>query len=171
MAAIVRMAERSREQATPPHHRRGGPAQGDLQLRMSTPGGPTSGGEPVPHTWDERVPRAVETMRKMVSRLKDPQDVIRAYAKRMLDWFFPTDGHVSLSRPGLKHPFYRITPQQPLVRRDQSLEAARGPLPLLTGGILADLTWSDNRALIDDLAPFRDDPAFEYLRGHSLPHR
>ena len=44
---------------------------------------------------------------------------------------------------------------------------ARGQrLPLLAGGLLADLIYADQPRVIDELEVTPDDPAFEYLNGY-----
>lgn len=126
---------------------------------------------PLDSNWQERVARTVETMRA-VSLIKDPQEVVREYAKRMR-WFFPTDGFVSLSRRGLEKPFYRIT-RSTLWTDEVNPWKQPERLPLFRGGFLADLIYAENPVIIDDFQPDPSDPAFEFIRGHrslmAIPH-
>jgi sigma-B regulation protein RsbU (phosphoserine phosphatase) len=123
--------------------------------------------------WQERLASVVATMREM-SLQDDPQAVVRAYGSRMRQ-LLPVDGWLSLSRRGLEAPWYRITRSNAWNEEVNPWEQ-KDRLPLLHGGLLADLIYGDEPRLIDDFAPLLagDDPAFDYLDGfHSLlavPH-
>jgi sigma-B regulation protein RsbU (phosphoserine phosphatase) len=114
----------------------------------------------VAHDWQERLALIVETMREM-SRQTDPQEMSRAYGKRMRS-LRRTDRSVSLSRRDLHAPWYRIT-------RSSSWKDVINPwkekdrLPLLQGGFFAELIYGDEPVLFDDLQVRDDDPAAEYL--------
>ncbi len=110
-----------------------------------------------------RLAHAVETVRELSSQT-DPQAMVRNYGKRVRQTL-PVDGTVSLSRRELAAPAYRIT-------RSSTWENEVNPwqekdrLPLLRGGLLAELIWADEPRIIDDLEVDPDDPAADYLAGH-----
>jgi sigma-B regulation protein RsbU (phosphoserine phosphatase) len=116
----------------------------------------------VARNWQERMDIIVETMKEM-SRQTDPQEMSRAYGKRM-QTLRPTDRMVSLSRRGLNYPWYRIT-------RCSHWKESINPwketdrLPLLKGGLFAELLYGDEPRFFDDVCPEGDDPAGEYLAG------
>ena len=121
--------------------------------------------------WRQRLAIVVETMREM-SRQSDPQEMVRAYGRRMSK-LTGYDRTVSLSRRDLHHPWYRITrsstwPQvlDPWKDRDR--------LPMFDRGLMAELIYGDEPRLIEDLAVGEDDPAYEYFAGMrsliAVPH-
>jgi sigma-B regulation protein RsbU (phosphoserine phosphatase) len=101
-------------------------------------------------------------MREM-SRQEDPQEMVRSYGKRIRT-LLPSDGNISLSRRDLKWPAFRITRYSGW---NESInpwkETSR--LPLLSGGLLAELLYADEPVIIDDIQVAADDPAHEYLEG------
>src|SRR5262245_9721377 len=110
--------------------------------------------------WRERLAAIVETMREM-SRHTDPQEMSRAYSARIRK-IFPLDRLVTVSRRDLAEPEFRITrnsdwpePINPWKERDR--------LPLLSGGLIAKLLYSDEPWIIDELMVDTDDPAAEHL--------
>jgi sigma-B regulation protein RsbU (phosphoserine phosphatase) len=129
-------------------------------LMVST--GQTGGFDPPDGDWRQRLALIVETMREM-SRQTDPQAMVRAYGVRVRQ-LIPADRRLSLSRRDLAPPYFRIT-------RSSTWEHEVNPwkdkdrLPLLKGGLLADLIYGDEPRLIDDLRVAADDPATEYLAG------
>ncbi len=123
--------------------------------------------------WEERLATVVATMHEM-SLQDDPQAVVRSYGARMRQ-LLPVDRWLSISRRGLEAPWYRISRSSTWTEEiDPWKEKDR--LPLLSGGLLADLIYGNQARLIDDIASLlaNDDPAFDYLDGfHSLiavPH-
>ncbi len=110
--------------------------------------------------WRERLALTTATMRAM-SLQTDPQELRRIYLDRMRI-VRPLDGSVSLSRRGLKAPWVRITRS---TRWAEDLNPWKEPhrLPLLSGGLLAELIYGDEPRLFDDLHISADDPAAEYL--------
>jgi len=123
--------------------------------------------------WEERLATVVATMHEM-SLQDDPQAVVRSYGARMRQ-LLPVDRWLSISRRGLEAPWYRISRSSTWTEEiDPWKEKDR--LPLLNGGLLADLIYGNQPRLIDDIAPLLadDDPAYDYLDGfHSLigvPH-
>ena len=110
--------------------------------------------------WRERLALTTATMRTM-SQQTDPQEMRRIYVDRMRQ-VRPLDGSVSLSRRGLKAPWVRVTRS---TRWTEDLNPWKEPhrLPLLSGGLLAELIYGDEPRLFDDLHVAADDPAAEYL--------
>lgn len=112
--------------------------------------------------WHERLATVVETMREM-SLQKDPQAMVRMYGERMQK-LLPAARRLSLSRRGLDQPQYRITRYSgwtdeinPWKQQDR--------LPLLAGGVLADLIYGNEPCVFNDFRIPDDDPAVDYLRG------
>jgi sigma-B regulation protein RsbU (phosphoserine phosphatase) len=112
--------------------------------------------------WRERMDLIVETMKEM-SRQTDPQEMSRAYGKRM-QALRPTDRMVSLSRRGLKYPWYRVT-RCSLWKENINPWKDLDHLPLLKGGLFAELLYGDEPRLFDDIPLADNDPAAEYVAG------
>jgi sigma-B regulation protein RsbU (phosphoserine phosphatase) len=111
-------------------------------------------------TWRERLDYVVAMMRE-VSRQTDPQAMVAAYRARMRG-ILPVDGFLALSRRGLRRPAFRITRSSKWSEEiDPWREVKR--LPLLAGGILAELLYGDEPRIIDDLSLAPDDPAGAFL--------
>jgi len=112
--------------------------------------------------WRERLTLIVDMMREM-SRQTDPQAMVRAYSTRVRS-IVPADRMLSLSRRDLEQPQFRITrfsgwKEQVNPWKDKER------LPLISGGLLGGLLYSDEPHIIDDLRLEPDDPAHEYLHG------
>ena len=116
----------------------------------------------VAHDWRERLDLIVETMKEM-SRQTDPQEMSRAYGKRMRT-LRPTDRSVSISRRDLKAPWFRVT-RCSLWKEEINPWKDRDRLPLLKGGLFAELLYGDEPRLFDDVEVDDDDPAAPYLDG------
>jgi sigma-B regulation protein RsbU (phosphoserine phosphatase) len=114
----------------------------------------------VAHDWRERLDLIVETMKEM-SRQTDPQEMSRAYGKRMQS-LRPTDRMVSISRRGLKYPWYRVT-RCSLWKENINPWKELDRLPLLQGGLFAELLYGDEPRLFDDVRLADGDPAAEYV--------
>ncbi len=124
---------------------------------------------PQPHLasipWEQRLESIMEMMREM-STSRDPQEMVRQYAARISELHPEVDRRMSLSRRGLEWPWFRVT-------RFTEWETEINPwsqadkLPLLKGGILAELIYADEPRIIDqlDLAP--NDPAAKFLAGQN----
>lgn len=104
---------------------------------------------------------AVVDMMREVSLQQDPQALVQVYGKRMGE-FLNSDGFMSVSRRGLEAPAYRVTRASkwgyafdPWRQRDK--------LPLLRGGVLADLIYSDRPHMMNVLRFPTDDPAAEFV--------
>jgi sigma-B regulation protein RsbU (phosphoserine phosphatase) len=104
----------------------------------------------------------VETMREM-SRQTDPQEMVRAYRKRIRQ-VMPVDRSLSLSRRDLPSPRYRITRSSTW---DEEINPWKEPerLPIFEGGLLGKLLYGDEPQIIDRLEVAADDPARDYLTG------
>jgi len=112
--------------------------------------------------WRTRLAFIVETMREMSSQT-DSQAMVSAYIARVRQ-LMPADRRFSLSRRGLTAPRFRIT-------RSSTWPEAVNPwkdkdrLPLLKGGLFAELIYADEPRIIDELRIAPDDPVAEYLAG------
>jgi sigma-B regulation protein RsbU (phosphoserine phosphatase) len=126
---------------------------------------------PKPTDWHQRLRDIVATMREL-SLQTDPHAMSQAYGQRVRK-LFPMDRFLSLSRRGLDRPQVRVTrfsgwteTINPWHEKDR--------LPLLTGGILADLIYSDEPWVIDEVSVDPADPAAEYIDGMgslvAIPH-
>ena len=116
-----------------------------------------------PTTWQERLDIIVDMMRDM-SLHTDPQAMVRSYGEKIQS-LLSIDRRLSLSRRGLESPHFRITRSTSWATEvNPWLEKER--LPLLQGGLLAELIHGDKPVLIGDLQLNHNDPAFEYLSGH-----
>src|SRR5437588_4074586 len=98
--------------------------------------------------WTERLAVIVDMMRDL-SRHTDPQEMVRAYRERIRQ-ILPISRSVSLSRRGLSFPEYRITRSTTWAEEINPWKE-KDRLPLLRGGLLARLIYSDNPEVIDDL--------------------
>jgi sigma-B regulation protein RsbU (phosphoserine phosphatase) len=121
--------------------------------------------------WQERLAHVVETMRA-VSKETDPQEMVRAYARRMRGSLEP--GHtISLSRRGLRYPFVRIT-RSTLWQEQLDPWANTAKLPVIEGGLLAELVYGDDVQLLQPLQVPKDDPAYAYFAhaksAIAIPH-
>ena len=114
--------------------------------------------------WPQRLDFIVQTMREMSSQI-DPQEMVETYGRRVR-YMSPADRRISISRRNLKPPEYRIT-------RSDTWDGPVNPwknrsaLPLMTGGLLAELIYAEQPRIIHDLKVSPDDPAAEYLAGMS----
>ena len=113
--------------------------------------------------WGQRLAFVIETMRDL-SKQTDPEAMVRQYGKRMRQ-VMPSDANLSLSRRGLKEPWYRITRSS---RFTEQVNPWKQPdrLPVFEGGLLSKLIYGNEPVIIDDLDVAPDDPAAEYLAGH-----
>jgi sigma-B regulation protein RsbU (phosphoserine phosphatase) len=112
--------------------------------------------------WQERLHLIEDLMRDM-SRHTDPQEMVRAYAER-IQQLLPIGRRISLSRRGLAYPHYRIT-RSTTWSEDVNPWKEKDRLPLLSGGLLADLLYRDRTTVIDNLRLAADEPAAAYLEG------
>lgn len=109
-----------------------------------------------------RLTASVELMREL-SRSSDPQEMYQLFARRMDD-LFPVTRRLTISRRGLHYPEYRIT-RCTLWKESVDPWKETHRLPVYSGGLLAELLYSDEPHVIDNLELDPDDPAGEYLAG------
>jgi sigma-B regulation protein RsbU (phosphoserine phosphatase) len=112
----------------------------------------------------QRLTYIVEMMRE-ISRQNDPQQVVQTYMKK-IGKLIPTDATLSLSRRDLVYPYYHITRSSRWGKDAVNPWKSPEQLPLMHGGLLAELLYGDEPRIIDHLEVADDDPAIEYLRGH-----
>jgi sigma-B regulation protein RsbU (phosphoserine phosphatase) len=112
--------------------------------------------------WRERLDLIVATMREM-SLQTDPQAMVRAYGARMRV-LRPSDRRISLSRRGLAHPRFRVT-RCSLWKEDVNPWKEFDRLPVLDGGLLAELIYGDEPRILDDFRVADHDPARDFLAG------
>jgi len=98
-----------------------------------------------------------------MSSQTDPQAMVRAYGQRLRE-LLPLDRSLSLSRRDLAAPKFRVT-RSSLWAGEVNPWLQKDRLPLLEGGILADLIYGDEPRIIDDLRVDPSDPAAEHLEG------
>jgi sigma-B regulation protein RsbU (phosphoserine phosphatase) len=122
---------------------------------------------------EQRLQLIVDTMRD-ISKETDPQVIARIYGSRIRE-LTPTDRFVSLSRRQLDAPSFRITRSSTWTEEVNPWKE-RDRLPLLKGGLFAELIWGDEPRIIADLpaAVPDDDPAHDYFAGMgsltAIPH-
>jgi sigma-B regulation protein RsbU (phosphoserine phosphatase) len=117
---------------------------------------------PKANDWQERLSLIEDLMRDM-SRHTDPQAMARSYGERVRQ-LLPVIRRISLSRRGLSYPHYRVTRSTTWAEEiDPWKEKHR--LPLLAGGLLAELIYADKTTVLDDLEVAPGEPAAEYLAG------
>lgn len=109
-----------------------------------------------------RLQHVLDTMREM-SLQTDPQEMVRAYVRRM-QAMQPVDLRMALSRRGLARPRVRITRFSGW-KGDINPWKEADRLPVIDGGLLEDLIYGDEPQIINDLHVPDDDPASEFLRG------
>jgi hypothetical protein len=103
--------------------------------------------------WKDRL-TVVEDAMRSISQESDPQELVQSYGQK-IQQLMPIDRRLSLSRRDLNHPEFRITRS---TTWEQSINpwSERDELPLLRGGILADVCDRNETTLIDDLRVYTD---------------
>ena len=110
----------------------------------------------------QRIAESVELVRE-VSTQTDPQTMVRCYRDRMKT-IFPRDASISISRRDLTYPYYRVT-RSSTWDEDINPWKQKDLLPVLKGGLVADLIYANEPRVITDLKIDRGEPAWEYLEG------
>lgn len=110
----------------------------------------------------EQLAFVVDTMREM-SLQTDPQKMVLRYGERVRS-MMGTERFVSLSRRNLEKPFVRIT-RNNLSNTDINPWLQPQLLAVHKGGLLSDLIWGDEPAIIDDLHVDPADPGYSLLEG------
>src|SRR5688500_5302830 len=100
-------------------------------------------------SYDDELRLVVDLMRDF-SRQTDPQAAATSYSRGLRSGLVPSDEWLAVSRRGLEWPDYRIT-RSTTWRDAVNPWKDRDRLPLLSGGLLAELIYSDKPALLDDL--------------------
>ena len=121
------------------------------------------------------LPEVVDLMRQL-SLQTDPQKAAELYGEGLTRFrVVQADRYLSLSRRNLATPQFRITRDSDWVDQPNPWKEPHR-LPLLSGGLLSEILYSNQPAVISDL-PARlssNDPAHEFLKGFdllvSLPH-
>ncbi|MES2790060.1 MAG: PP2C family protein-serine/threonine phosphatase [Planctomycetota bacterium] len=113
--------------------------------------------------WEQRLASIMEMMREM-SGSTDPEAMVRQYGVRMRDLHPEVDRRIALSRRGLEWPWVRVTR---FSEWQEQINPWKQPdrLPLIKGGILADLLYGDEPRIIDELELEPGDPAAKFLEG------
>ncbi|RJP32335.1 MAG: serine/threonine-protein phosphatase [Phycisphaerales bacterium] len=109
----------------------------------------------------QRLQLATDMMRE-ISVQTDPQEMVRAFGRRMESWI-RRDRVVSLSRRGLAAPKYYVTRSSTWTERVNPW-TQKSKLPILAGGLLGELLYGDELRVIDQLEPDPRDATFEYLK-------
>ncbi len=116
--------------------------------------------------------RDMAAMVRDLSRHDDPQAMVLDFGRRFRR-MYDLRGFLSISRRKLDAPFYRIT-RSSRWNDEVNPWQQSDVLPVLEGGLLADLIYGDEPAIIDDLDVDDDDPAAPFLRGYrsllAVPH-
>jgi sigma-B regulation protein RsbU (phosphoserine phosphatase) len=111
----------------------------------------------------------VDLMRNL-SRQTDPQKAAQMYAEGLDKLnLFPADRYVAVSRRELAFPRYRIT-RSTTWDDDPNPWTQKERLPLLEGGLLAEILYSNEPRIIRNLSQVlrKDDPAYAYLKDMEL---
>lgn len=110
--------------------------------------------------WQTRLAHTVDTMREL-SLQQTPQSMVQTYTSKMNE-IVTVDRRISLSRRGLESPMVRVT-------RFTGWEEKIDPwkqhdkLPVLYGGLFANLIYGNEPKVINHLELADDDPARKYL--------
>jgi sigma-B regulation protein RsbU (phosphoserine phosphatase) len=115
--------------------------------------------------WQAELADVVSIMRDL-SREKDPQIAARIYSERVRKGLVPADEFLGLSRRGLNAPQVRVT-RFTGWKEEINPWKDTAKLPLLQGGLLAELLYADEPRVIEDLPSrlAKDDPGRAYLEG------
>ncbi len=126
---------------------------------------------PLHEDWETRTRYIVSLVREM-SRMNDPEEVVRLYFAKSFGWL-PRDASISLSRRGLSRPAVRITRDSRWAERINPWTQPQR-LPLIEGGILADLLYGEEPRMIEDFQVAANDPASNLLKDFraliAVPH-
>jgi sigma-B regulation protein RsbU (phosphoserine phosphatase) len=113
-----------------------------------------------PADWEGALAFVTETMQEM-SRQPGPAEMVRAYGKRM-QAIFPADRFIAISRRGLDEGRFRVTRDS---TRSEEIDPwkQKEKLPLLQGGLLAELLYGNRAVVMNDLKMDTDDPGCAIL--------
>ncbi|MCL4222405.1 MAG: SpoIIE family protein phosphatase [Phycisphaerales bacterium] len=110
--------------------------------------------------WQERLRFTVELMRE-TSRQHDPSEVVAGYAERLRS-LTNFEAFVALSRRGLERPRVRVTRSTEWAEQPDPW-SEREKLPLIEGGVLSELVYSNEARIIDHLEIPESDPAYPHV--------
>jgi sigma-B regulation protein RsbU (phosphoserine phosphatase) len=111
--------------------------------------------------WRKRLDFIVETMKQM-SLHTEPQAMVRDYGQRMRE-LLSNDGFIAVSRRDLATPKYRIT-RSNLWEREVNPWKEKHLLPVLEGGVLGRVLYSNEPSIIEDFQVDAHDPAADHLK-------
>ncbi len=114
--------------------------------------------------WKKELDLIAKVMHE-VSHETDPQVIGQKYGAAVRT-LFPHDRWFAVSARGLEQPRYRVTRSSTWTQTINPWEE-KHRLPLLSGGLLSELIYSNQPRLIEGLRFSEDDPAAEYMRGMS----
>lgn len=124
-----------------------------------------------PRHWRARLAVSAEVMKEL-SRYSDPQEMYSVFSRRMAQ-LFPVSRQMSISRRGLQYPYYRVTRFNLWTNPVNPWKEAHR-LPVHEGGLLAELLYTDQPRVIEELVLDPEDPATTYLAGQrsllAIPH-
>ena len=116
--------------------------------------------------------RDMAAMVRDLSTHDDPQAMVLDFGRRFRR-MYDLRGFLSISRRKLDAPFYRVT-RSSRWGEDVNPWQQSDVLPVLEGGLLADLIYGEEPVIIDDLDVADDDPAARFLDGYrsllAVPH-
>ncbi|CAN5608557.1 hypothetical protein BH10PLA1_BH10PLA1_12980 [soil metagenome] len=112
--------------------------------------------------WEERLKFVIHLMRDL-SKQTEPQKLVELYGSRMKK-IIGYDASISLSRRDLIQPFVRVT-RSSTWGTDINPWVDKKRLPVIEGGLLADLIYKEEPTIIDDLQIPPGDPIAEYFGG------
>lgn len=112
-------------------------------------------------THDERMKFVTDMMREL-SVQTEPADMVAVYG-RWMSSLLQIDRRVSLSRRGLEYPWVRVTRSdlQPQIDPWENQAA----LPVINGGLLSELIWTEEPIVMNDLVVPESDPSHRYFEG------
>jgi sigma-B regulation protein RsbU (phosphoserine phosphatase) len=113
-------------------------------------------------TAKEQIAYVVDTMREM-SLQTDPQKMVQQYGARVRH-LMATERFISLSRRNLPRPMVRIT-RNSMSNQDVNPWLQPELLAVHEGGLLSELIWGDQPAIIDELNVDPSDPGYSLLQG------
>jgi sigma-B regulation protein RsbU (phosphoserine phosphatase) len=102
-------------------------------------------------------------MLREISRQSDPQAMISVFRKEAMR-LYGGDGSLSLSRRELQAPRFRIT-RSTQWKEDINPWTEPHRLPVLTGGLLAELLYAEEPQILRDVRLPASDPAHSHLTG------
>jgi sigma-B regulation protein RsbU (phosphoserine phosphatase) len=113
-------------------------------------------------TLETRLAFVIDMMREMSSQT-DPTELVAVYV-RQIRKILPADRSISLSRRDLVHPQVRITRSTTWAKHPNPWRE-QYKLPLVEGGILAELIYKDSPTIVDEINVEPSDPGYEYVKG------